>query len=181
MTFRALTAVCGIATGFVGTRGSQAWWYTHKNKSVARSGMAHHRRGLRSPGVTASHRRIPLTLHLAARQSAVMELSGEISGWKCGATNDPAQAGLGLTEPFRGPLYPEMILEAGRESPPHEPFDIEYMGVMGVEAEFGIHLHRSLPPREEPYRMKEVSGSRPPQQACLRMSALSLAGCVAGL
>jgi len=110
-----------------------------------------------------------------------MELSGEISGWKCGATNDPAQAGLGLTEPFRGPLYPEMILEAGRESPPHEPFDIEYMGVMGVEAEFGIHLHRSLPPREEPYRMKEVSGSRPPQQACLRMSALSLAGCVAGL
>ena len=99
-----------------------------------------------------------------------MELTGKIAGWKCGATNEQAQAALGLAEPFRGPLYPEMIIEAGKEAVPHEPFDIEYMGVTGVEAEFGIHLREGLPPREEPYKMKEVyesvAGVSPIMEIC---------------
>ena len=85
-----------------------------------------------------------------------MKMEGEISGWKCGATNAAAQELLGLSEPFRGPLYPDMMIEVSEEHDPLEPFAIDKHGISGVEAEFGLWITQTLTPRDEPYTMREV-------------------------
>ena len=53
-----------------------------------------------------------LSLEEAYRlQSSYVKISGERrSGWKVGAINPPAQEGLGLTEPFAGPLLADTTL-----------------------------------------------------------------------
>jgi 2-keto-4-pentenoate hydratase len=73
-------------------------------------------------------------------------------GWKCGATNKAAQERLGLSEPFCGPLFSDMMTADAS----HPAFSIDELGIRGVEAEFGLHLAYDLGPREEPYKLNEV-------------------------
>jgi len=77
-----------------------------------------------------------------------------LRGWKCGGTAEAAQQRLGVTEPFRGPLFDDMFHDASGEEIVTIP--MEPLGVKGVEIEFGLVLSSDLPPRDKEYTQREV-------------------------
>ena len=65
---------------------------------------------------------------------------GAVTGFKMGACAAAPQQALGLSDPFRAPLFSETF----RSSPATAPF----AGLAVVEAEVGFVLGHSLPPRD---------------------------------
>jgi 2-keto-4-pentenoate hydratase len=74
-------------------------------------------------------------------------------GYKVGATNAAAQARMGLTEPFYGPLFTVNL----RMSPAAVSAGKNGYRLRGVEAEYGFLLADGLPARERPYTRDEVA------------------------
>jgi 2-keto-4-pentenoate hydratase len=78
---------------------------------------------------------------------------GNHVGWKCGACSPAAQAGMQLSEPFRAPLFQQRIF-----TDPRTVIDSSKVNLTLLEAEFGLVMSKSLPPRgaSNPYTAAEV-------------------------
>lgn len=76
---------------------------------------------------------------------------GAVVGWKCGATNAAAQAGLQFSKPFFGPLFQSCLVpNTGKVS-------LRSMGAFRAsEAEFCFHLAEACPAKGSPYTEKEI-------------------------
>ena len=64
---------------------------------------------------------------------------GTVAGWKLGATSARAQTFLGLSQPFLGRIYADLVTAASCELR-------HYGGELALEAEFGLRLGRDLGP-----------------------------------
>ena len=76
---------------------------------------------------------------------------GNHVGWKCGACSPNAQARMQLSEPFRAPLFQDTIV-----TEPRTAVDLGRTNLTLLEAEFGLVLSKSLPPRSTPYTAADV-------------------------
>jgi|EP01047_Picozoa_sp_COSAG01_P003179 2-keto-4-pentenoate hydratase len=91
-----------------------------------------------------------------AGMAATSSTLGRHVGWKCGACAPEAQAGLGLREPFRAPLF------EGRVKLEERPTLDPRSHMLCLEAEFAFIMARGLPPRgaeEGAYSAEEVWGA----------------------
>lgn len=94
-------------------------------------------------------------LAMATWRSAALtktsSMLGNHVGWKCGACSPAAQANMQLSEPFRAPLFQDRIFTEQRAA-----VDISRTNLTVLEAEFGLVLSKSLPPRGSPYTASDV-------------------------
>jgi len=89
-----------------------------------------------------------------------LKLPQKHAGWKIGATNKAGQQRLGLTEPFRAPIWKSHFKTSKALTPQsHKPFSVEYGGIRGIEAEFMLTLSSDLAPRDTPYTTAEVAAA----------------------
>uniref|UniRef100_A0A6U4N5A2 N-acetyltransferase domain-containing protein n=2 Tax=Hemiselmis andersenii TaxID=464988 RepID=A0A6U4N5A2_HEMAN len=76
--------------------------------------------------------------------SAISRAGETIHGWKVGATNDAAMQRLGLSTPFRAPLFSPNV----RRGPCPVAFEELGVKLSALECEFAFRMAKALPPRQ---------------------------------
>eukprot|EP00943_MAST-04B_sp_MAST-4B-sp1_P002649 g2649.t1 len=80
-----------------------------------------------------------------------MSTLGKHAGWKCGACTKAAWTNMGLSGPFRAPLFSRRLYNS-----PAQTNKVDN-NVFLLEAEFAFMMSKNLPPRDnQPYTTKEV-------------------------
>jgi 2-keto-4-pentenoate hydratase len=87
----------------------------------------------------------------ATQDILIDRLPGPLVGWKIGATGKEAQAKLGTSEPFAGPLF-----APGLKTSPATLARADYTHTL-IESEFAYRMAKPLPARDTSYSEDEVA------------------------
>jgi 2-keto-4-pentenoate hydratase len=71
--------------------------------------------------------------------TTIMSTLGTHCGWKCGACAPDPQQAFNIKEPFRAPLFADIVKHSGGSFPIH--------GVIMMEAEVAFVIGKALPPK----------------------------------
>lgn len=93
-------------------------------------------------------------------------------GWKVGATNAQAQASLGFSSPFYGPLFASARIADGAG------VSLASLGarLVAAEAEFAFALGAALPPRDAEYTEDEVWAATASFHPAIELAACRVTG-----
>lgn len=121
-----------------------------KTIAAAKTLSDHWRAGTKLASLEASMRPNDRAEGYAIQAALASHMSGQLFGWKIAATSEAGQRHINVSGPLAGRIFAEKVIANGGTA------SMKGNEMRVGEAEFAFRFARDLPPRANPYAVREV-------------------------